>query len=553
MQDDTSYAHPLADVAAELAAAPWPRGRRASRPTDRRRSGPRLRQEPRGQPRPPAAPRRLPVARLPGRRRRVAQGLRSPLLRGRRRTSSAAERLPGSLAAVAAAAAAGAALVRVHDVAETVRFLRMLGAICRGRRPPRQARARGGRPVIERLRPLGALSRLSFTWRDAVDILVVAVIVYSLLRLIRGTRAVQMVVRARDRLPPLRDRRLRCSSRRVRDRPAGLIFYLPFAIIVLFAQELRRALAAFGRTPLFAWFSGYHAEETISDIVLAVDVALGPARRRADRPRAPRGAEELHRERRAARFRRLLRPARDALRARHAAPRRRRHPLGTSASPRRPASSPSRSRKALQALRHAAPRGDRDHRGDRRAGRRRLRGARHDLRRPRRTSSSRTSTARPCGTSSCASSRRPPEADADGIAAPALLRNLGLEDPGARRSRSWSGSSLSGERRERISERSYRIPLSVANIPPRTIIASPLAGRRGRPRARAVHRAPAARSRPARGGLDLQGAARASGSTACAGGRQRAAGGRGHRDLARGVRVRARRARRRRAPDRPRT
>ena len=34
---------------------------------------------------------------------------------------------------------------------------------------------------------------------------------------------------------------------------------------------------------------------------------------------------------------------------------------------------------------------------------------------------------------------------------------------------------LSGQRRERISERSYRIPLSIVNIPPRTLIASPLA------------------------------------------------------------------------------
>jgi len=33
---------------------------------------------------------------------------------------------------------------------------------------------------------------------------------------------------------------------------------------------------------------------------------------------------------------------------------------------------------------------------------------------------------------------------------------------------------LSGERRERISERSYRIPLSVVNVPPRTMIVSPL-------------------------------------------------------------------------------
>jgi dihydropteroate synthase len=43
--------------------------------------------------------------------------------------SSAGERLPGSLACLAAAAAAGAALVRVHDVEESVRFLKMLGAI----------------------------------------------------------------------------------------------------------------------------------------------------------------------------------------------------------------------------------------------------------------------------------------------------------------------------------------------------------------------------------------------------------------------------------------
>jgi dihydropteroate synthase len=44
-------------------------------------------------------------------------------------TSPPADRLPGSLAAAAAAAEAGAAIVRVHDVAETVRFLRMRRAI----------------------------------------------------------------------------------------------------------------------------------------------------------------------------------------------------------------------------------------------------------------------------------------------------------------------------------------------------------------------------------------------------------------------------------------
>ena len=43
--------------------------------------------------------------------------------------SSNEERLPGSLACLAAAARAGAAIVRVHDVAESARFLRMLRAI----------------------------------------------------------------------------------------------------------------------------------------------------------------------------------------------------------------------------------------------------------------------------------------------------------------------------------------------------------------------------------------------------------------------------------------
>ena len=39
----------------------------------------------------------------------------------------------------------------------------------------------------------GPLAHFSFTWRDAIDIAIVALVVYFLLRLIRGTRAVQMV------------------------------------------------------------------------------------------------------------------------------------------------------------------------------------------------------------------------------------------------------------------------------------------------------------------------------------------------------------------------
>ena len=43
--------------------------------------------------------------------------------------SPAADRLPGSLAALAAARHSGTAVARVHDVEDSVRFIRMLDAI----------------------------------------------------------------------------------------------------------------------------------------------------------------------------------------------------------------------------------------------------------------------------------------------------------------------------------------------------------------------------------------------------------------------------------------
>jgi diadenylate cyclase len=92
-----------------------------------------------------------------------------------------------------------------------------------------------------------------FTWRDAVDVLLVAVIIYGILNLIRGTRAMQIsigltvlastffIARAFD-----------LSALEVISR--AILFYLPFAIIVLFQQEIRRALARMGGNPLMAIF-----------------------------------------------------------------------------------------------------------------------------------------------------------------------------------------------------------------------------------------------------------------------------------------------------------
>ena len=92
---------------------------------------------------------------------------------------------------------------------------------------------------------------LQFTWRDAVDVTIVAFVIYNILALIRGTRAMQVsiglvvlgssffVARAFD-LPALE-----AISQQI-------LFYLPFAVIVLFQAEIRRALARMASNPLLS-------------------------------------------------------------------------------------------------------------------------------------------------------------------------------------------------------------------------------------------------------------------------------------------------------------
>jgi dihydropteroate synthase len=129
MQDDTRYGHPVADVAEVLLAA-------AARALEAGVSGDRIAIDP------GLGFGKSPEGNLVLLRHLAAfRALGFPVAVGASRKAfvrrfseigedaSAADRLPGSLAAVAAAAAAGAAIVRVHDVAETVRFLRMARAI----------------------------------------------------------------------------------------------------------------------------------------------------------------------------------------------------------------------------------------------------------------------------------------------------------------------------------------------------------------------------------------------------------------------------------------
>jgi len=118
------------------------------------------------------------------------------------------------------------------------------------------------------------LMSLSFTWRDAVDVLLVAVIIYGILNLIRGTRAMQISIG----LMLLAStyfiaRAFELTALEVISR--GILFYLPFAIIVLFQQEIRRALARMGRNPLLAIFRRRNGTEAIEPILDACEVLAG--------------------------------------------------------------------------------------------------------------------------------------------------------------------------------------------------------------------------------------------------------------------------------------
>ena len=115
------------------------------------------------------------------------------------------------------------------------------------------------------------LLSLNFTWRDAADIVIVAFIIYSIFALIRGTRAMQIsiglvilgstffVARAFD-LPALE-----AISRQI-------LFYLPFAVIVLFQQEIRRALARMVGDPMAIFFRRPSGTIPIDAIVNACEV-----------------------------------------------------------------------------------------------------------------------------------------------------------------------------------------------------------------------------------------------------------------------------------------
>ena len=116
------------------------------------------------------------------------------------------------------------------------------------------------------------LRRPPIGWWDLADILVVSVLIYEVLKLIRGTRAVQMAVGG-GLLAVLfygsRWWHLDTMNWLVRN----LAGYFVFGFIVLFQSDIRRALAHFGRAPFFRYLAKTEsAEESIEELAVAASM-----------------------------------------------------------------------------------------------------------------------------------------------------------------------------------------------------------------------------------------------------------------------------------------
>jgi diadenylate cyclase len=113
------------------------------------------------------------------------------------------------------------------------------------------------------------LRRPSTSGWDLVDIAIVAVLVYEMLLLIRGTRAVQMALGA-SFLIALYFLSQWLELEALNWLIRNLAAYVVFAIIVLFQSDIRRALLHLGRGPFFRYFErAASTSETLEELVIA--------------------------------------------------------------------------------------------------------------------------------------------------------------------------------------------------------------------------------------------------------------------------------------------
>jgi diadenylate cyclase len=116
------------------------------------------------------------------------------------------------------------------------------------------------------------LSRPPIGWWDLADIALLSVLIYEVLKLIRGTRAVQMAFGGGVILGLFylsRWSHLETINFLIRN----IAGYIVLVGIVLFQSDIRRALAHLGRAPFFRYFAkAESAEESIEELVVAASM-----------------------------------------------------------------------------------------------------------------------------------------------------------------------------------------------------------------------------------------------------------------------------------------
>ncbi len=108
----------------------------------------------------------------------------------------------------------------------------------------------------------------SFTARDAIDIVIVAYLIYRFLLLLRGTRSAQMTLGIVVILLFYWVTRY-FQLTAVQWLFTNLLTYIVFGIIVLYQGEIRRALAGIGRNPLPGRYRRSGDPQGFEEIVLA--------------------------------------------------------------------------------------------------------------------------------------------------------------------------------------------------------------------------------------------------------------------------------------------
>jgi uncharacterized protein (TIGR00159 family) len=120
--------------------------------------------------------------------------------------------------------------------------------------------------MIERL--LQFLSVSGVRWMDVLDILLVAFIIYELLRFIRGTHAVQIALGVLV-LVLLYWTSTLLNLQTVNWLLRNFLPVLMFGIIVIFQSEIRKMLAHLGRTPFVGTAAKRQKTEVVDEVVLA--------------------------------------------------------------------------------------------------------------------------------------------------------------------------------------------------------------------------------------------------------------------------------------------